>query len=454
MFNSEFEQAENKQFYLHRNPLNGIETRLRGIVKLQKSLFYASYDYETCVASDKKRKFKNALMGVDTIHQDTCYIDTAKFEAAAKYSVVKFGQRGLNEGQMVDDHVTLMINGEPIIDTQDEYPVDEDAFIMMKKAGMTVSRTTIRRSHPLSQKFIKFMLSSGYEPLAAQVVVGDNELGIATAIDSVWRKKSTGKIALVELKKYNRNYYCLSNDVMRKPYHETERLDEHGNFIFKKNQDGSESKELEMDELTNCPLNQHQLQLGWGYKLWNISLGEFEVSEAFIIQVDGGTPQRYDLQEWAIKNDTWNKALLRMAKLNEKLNIKRAIKLKQAIDEKARHERYVSFVNELKLQAVEEKNEEKKQIAEEKKAKREADKKVLKSIKNKEKEAKKRQRDLQKELKQQERKKIQEDKKEAKRKEMEAKKKAKEDEKAKQKAEKLSIGSSRKRKRTRSIDSE
>jgi len=441
-FESEFHQAENKQYFYHENPNTGVKTRLRGIVKIQEALFYPSYDYYTCVANDKQIKFKNTLMGVDTIQTDTFFMDVSKFEAAAKFSVFKYGGRSQEEGIMVDDHITAIIKRKTI-HTKEEFPTDEDGFILTKQNKMKVSRTTWRRCHPLAQKFIKYMLQNDYVPLDAQVPVGDNELGICTAIDSVWRNTLTRGIALVETKKYNRNYYMLSNDTMRAPYHETELIDEKGNVVYH-NRDTKQIVSKSdpfatptMVQLTNSPLNQHQLQMAWGYKLWQTSLGEHKVSEVFTVQLDGGTPQRFDLRDWALDQDKWDKSLPRLKKLMDKQNAARAIKLEKEMEERERREREKEEREELKQRAIEQKQEGKRQTSEQKKRERDAEKEIKKAIKDREREVKKRQSELTKELKQQERKRAQEEKKEQKRKETEIRKRERQEQKAKEKAEKL-----------------
>lgn len=356
-FQSEFTFDPSKKCYIHTNCITGKQTRLRGIVKLLAALFYPSYDFQTCISADKFNKFKRDMLGMDTVKTDTARVDTMKFEPAAKYASKT---KGMDEGKLIDDHVTCIIQNKPI-ETEEQYPVDETTFKLIKSVGLKITRKSIRRTHPLAQKFMRTMIEWGYTPLAAQVVVGDVDLGIVTAADSIWYNTKTMEKAMVEMKKYHGSYYDLYNDQMRIPY----------------------------KSINNSPHNQHQLQLGWTRKLYDQTLPNAPISECFVVQLDAGPPQRHDLEDWVLEEKAIQKTLPRLDKLMTKLNATRLKKWKKAMI----RQKKAKAKKRAEKQAKEEKKRLKKEQKEiEKEAKREArraEKEALKASKKREKQAQK-----------------------------------------------------------------
>lgn len=403
-FHTDYQFNPVQKCYTYTDPATFKQTRLRGIVKLLEALFYKSYDFQTCIAADKYNKFKREMLGMDQVKSDTAKIDTFRFEAAAKFGASKTHVKGLEEGKMIDEHVTCLIQNKPIMNEY-EFPVDEVAYQLMKtKAGLKVTRKTMKHTHPLAQKFMRCMLEWGYTPECAQPSVGDVELGIATAPDNFWRNQETKGLAMVELKKYNRSYYDLSNDVMKAPY-----------------QYYIDPKTKKKIDIRNSLHNQHQLQLGWTFRLCQGSISKAtmdQVDEIFIIQLDAGMPLRHDLEPWVLGDERFEKSIPRLEKLMNKLNKQRTIKLKRAMLKK-QIQQWKKAAEEAEQQEA---KDEKKREKEEKKQQLLLQRQEKKELKERERQVKKREKEMERAAKKAEKERVMKERKEAKAREVEFRK--------------------------------
>jgi hypothetical protein len=100
-----------------------------------------------------------------------------------------------------------------------------------------LSRRILCAAHPVAQVFWTEMLASGYEPLEAQVPVGDLDLKMGTVIDGIWLHRALQLHVVVELKvrSHVAHLYRQSNARMEEPY----------------------------DDQPNSLFSQDQLQVGW-----------------------------------------------------------------------------------------------------------------------------------------------------------------------------------------------
>ena len=131
-----------------------------------------------------------------------------------------------------------------------------------------------------------FMEQQGFDKVCSQVPVGDVELGIATAVDAVYRHRATGKLWAIEFKSgYNGNW-------------------ERGSALLK----------APFQSESNAPCNQAQLQLAATVYLASRSPGAALVfDEAAVVLIQDTRIAMYPLESWAWSPMTGFMAKLRAA---------------------------------------------------------------------------------------------------------------------------------------------
>ena len=170
--------------------------------------------------------------------------------------------RGLNRGKIVDREVSLCArllgryrsNGftiRQLLTKNAKLPGD---VTDQDKQDILLLRN---RAHPYTRKVLYALAELRLQLLDSQVLVGDADLGIATFVDLV-AVNATGQRVLIELKTGFMGYY---------------------------DRDSGHKMEAPFQELTDCPRNQHQLQLLGGYLFYNTCHPEQPLAVPLLLRV-------------------------------------------------------------------------------------------------------------------------------------------------------------------------
>jgi len=136
---------------------------------------------------------------------------------------------GMARGRLVDRQVELWIRG---------------------------GKVNRKKFHPFSRAFIALTERLCLKPVGAQVVVRDESCNIATLVDAVFLDPK-GRVVLVELKTGFEGYNETSTGLM------------HGAFSY----------------MTNCPANQHQVQLAFTQMMFQRTFPEFGTVTALVVRM-------------------------------------------------------------------------------------------------------------------------------------------------------------------------
>ena len=139
--------------------------------------------------------------------------------------------------------------------------------------------------HDFTRKWLCAVKHWGWTPVAAQLMIYDEAVQIATAIDCVY-KNEKGELVFIEVKTGFEDYADKSTHFMRPP----------------------------LGDVRNTPRNQHFLQLAVSCAILERHYWSSKY-EAFVVRIDRGGIRREPLPEWAERHkDAVYEALLEHAR--------------------------------------------------------------------------------------------------------------------------------------------
>jgi hypothetical protein len=233
-----------------------------GICKIIHDLFFSKYDVKKIQA-----KYRNT--NVDY---------SARPSTKKRY---KHDQKPRQEGILIDQQCSALIN-KITIHNDPIYKYSWLEYTRMHKT-LTLPRKDEKATHnrrfvyspihPATRLVMTFLYNTGLIPIQAQVRVASVTHGIQTDIDQIWRDPVTNRIYIIELKKYNTDFYSAYNTYMDRPF--TNKV--------------------------NSSQNQHQIQLGISMWLFKQSYPEYQHVKGLVVRVDQTGIFTYPIQSWVTK---------------------------------------------------------------------------------------------------------------------------------------------------------
>lgn len=276
------------------------KTRLRGLCPVLQQCFYPTWSYDQVTAMYKAERKSLRERGLDgetpmmRVYADNTIPASASSKAAAHIARARSKNKSMAQGKMVDEQCNAMIMHTEIREHKHQIPVspsDHTSNVhLMARWGMTMVNIPANGIHPLVWRFFHYMDNRGLVPLCAQTIVGDTKLGIATAVDQLWRYRGTGRLLLVEMKKWENGTYNKHTGNMCVPF----------------------------DQKKNHAQNQHQLQLLLSLYLLQHTF-HICIDEAWVVRLHTTGISIYPLCKWARDSRTLDTMLEIMAKFTRSL---------------------------------------------------------------------------------------------------------------------------------------
>jgi hypothetical protein len=237
-FVSAFEFRVNRKCFVARigTDAHVHERTCTGLTDTLHDVFSGGYVFGEVKEQIRQKKTRLQVLGINQRVRDSSHTVAPKSKPYGGARLL-WGQRG---GSTVDRQLNCAINNQPLRGTRadgsfDTFAFTETEYETAARCIPGLSRVTMSRLHPQSRMVIEVMDRHGYEAVQAQVPVGDLDIGLATACDSIWRHRVLGLLILVELKKCETYYYTHETGMMEAPF----------------------------EDQPNHTLNQHQLQLAF-----------------------------------------------------------------------------------------------------------------------------------------------------------------------------------------------
>lgn len=255
--------------------------RLPGLTFLLEKTFWPDYRFEDLVldkaasvqTSAKEAKARRILGNKRKV------LGTGKDPPGRfKIPVATRPWSGRKQGKLVDDQVSEMINSKEVRTLPDKPIVKSDychASFQKQLAsiGISVPAAKLRFVHPYALANLSFALYLGMTPLAAQVTAGSLSHWMATNMDQMWWHHGSNQMVLIELKKYENEWFEKSTGAMHKPF----------------------------EGIPNCIHNQCQIQLGFNLLLFTKTFGTpSKPVAAAVLQVSADGCTIHKLEKWVM----------------------------------------------------------------------------------------------------------------------------------------------------------
>jgi hypothetical protein len=136
--------------------------------------------------------------------------------------------RGIGHARLVDHHFTYLTNAHIPEGRMDVYFEEENTpALRQHRKGVLKALYPERPDwcrqldtasvHPLTWKVSTFLLRRGYLPVKGNVACSFPRLGLATAVDAVWRHGKSNRLLLIELKKWEKVSFHATRGRLRAP---------------------------------------------------------------------------------------------------------------------------------------------------------------------------------------------------------------------------------------------
>jgi hypothetical protein len=244
VFKSCFVFNSKMKAFAYEDPQSGRSIRLSGVAELLKKTLFPHYDFtEVCVLQEKLKRERSDL-GID----DASVVsgaslkemlgDIPELRGSVMWKQQQSGDafRGRTAGSRIDAECSGICNGDSAADIMkaaaefgggDSAPSMTYTPDLLRAYSAAFSRcglptalshsSFIVRLHPYTSAVVAFLAQHDYVPVKGQVEVGTVKWGLGTAVDMLWQQQSSGKLLLVELKKWERGTYTIRQGNMKAP---------------------------------------------------------------------------------------------------------------------------------------------------------------------------------------------------------------------------------------------
>lgn len=263
--------------------------KMAGLTRTLFQCFYPTADPIQIRSAGKAMRANRLEMGIDgTSYIERIIAQESKgtmfaAKAAALETAKTTRAKIMAQGNMVDQQCNAIIMNSRFGATT-TLPCSADRLrarvALLIRFGKDPTMIPVLGIHPLVWVFLFYMDKHGFAPVAAQVGVCDQDVGIATMIDQIWRHES-GYLVMIELKKWETLNYDIPTGQMKHPY----------------------------EKARNSHRFQHQLQLAFGLAMFEKTFN-FRVRACFVARVHSNGVRLYRLAKWASSAQIMQQALV------------------------------------------------------------------------------------------------------------------------------------------------